>query len=44
MSDVEKFYKAIAAKLGYTQTWEELHPSEQYQFVAGINHILAVFK
>lgn len=44
MSEVEKFYYAIAAKLGVTRKWEELHPAEQHQFVNGINMIMGVMK
>ena len=44
MSDVEKFYAAVAAKFGCTRPWAELHPVEQYSFVQGINMILEVFR
>lgn len=44
MSDVEKFYCAVAAKFGSTRKWEELNRDEQVQFVYGINLILFVFR
>ena len=33
MSDVEKFYAAIAAKFGVQRKYHELHPMEQMQLV-----------
>jgi hypothetical protein len=42
MSETEKFYAAIVAKLGGTRTWEQLNPQEQIMFVQGLNIILQV--
>lgn len=42
MSDVEKFWSAIAAKFGCNRKWHELHPQEQHQVIMGINMIMSV--
>jgi hypothetical protein len=42
MSDVEKFWEAISAKMGVQRKWHQLDQMEQMQFVQGINLILAV--
>jgi hypothetical protein len=42
MSDCEKFYAAIVAKLGGTRNWEQLSPMEQHNFVQALNIILQV--
>ena len=44
MSDVEKFWTAVAAKFGDKRTWHELNPIEQITIVEGINTILSVLK
>jgi hypothetical protein len=44
MTDVEKFYYAVAAKFGSDRKWGELSRDEQVQFVHGINLILFVFR
>ena len=33
MSDVEKFFEAVAAKFGVQKKYHELHPMEQMQLV-----------
>lgn len=42
MSDVEKFYAAIVAKLGGTRSWEQLQPQEQHNFTMALNIMLQV--
>lgn len=42
MSDVEKFWQALAPKFGCTLQWNELNFMEQQQFIQGINMILSV--
>ena len=42
MSDVEKFWTAVAAKFGDKRTWYELNPMEQQMIIQGINMILQV--
>lgn len=42
MSDVEKFWTAVAAKFDDKRTWHELNPVEQIQIIQGINMILQV--
>jgi hypothetical protein len=42
MSDTEKFYAAIVAKLGGTRPWQQLSPQEQHIFMQGLNIILQV--
>lgn len=42
MSDIEKFYAAIAVKYGCQRAWSQLHPQEQHQFIQGVNLILDV--
>jgi hypothetical protein len=42
MSDVEKFWVAIAAKFGCNRKWHELQPQEQQQVIMGINMIIGV--
>jgi hypothetical protein len=44
MSDVEKFWVAVAAKFGDNRKWHQLQPQEQHQVVMGINMILSVLK
>lgn len=44
MSDVEKFFDAIAAKFGVQKKYHELHPMEQMQLVQAINMILQVVR
>lgn len=44
MSDVEKFFDAIAAKFGVQKKYHELHPMEQMQLVQAINIILQVIR
>lgn len=40
MSDTEKFYAAIVAKLGGTRSWEQLSPQEQHNFIMALNVML----
>lgn len=40
MSDVEKFFYAIQAKIGGNLQWSDLDPLAQMQFVQAINSIL----
>ena len=42
MSDVEKFYDAVAKQFGVQRKYHELHPMEQMQLVQAINMILQV--
>ena len=42
MSDVERFYYAIQAKLGGSVPWNSLHPIQQGQFVQALNAILQI--
>ena len=42
MSDTERFYAAIVAKLGGTRSWEQLSPQEQHMFIQGLNIMLQV--
>lgn len=42
MSDVEKFWSAVAAKCGDNRTWHQLNPMEQQMVIQGINMILQV--
>lgn len=42
MSDVEKFWVAVAAKFGDKRQWGQLHPQEQQQIIMGVNMILSV--
>lgn len=42
MSDVEKFYYAVQAKLGGNLKWEELTGEHQRAFVHGVNLIKAI--
>lgn len=42
MSDTEKFYAAIVAKLGGTRQWNQLQQFEQMQFVQALNIMLQV--
>lgn len=42
MSDVEKFFEAVAAKFGVQKKYHELHPIQQMQLVQAINMILQV--
>jgi len=42
MSDVEKFWQAVAAKFGDNRTWYQLNPMEQQMIIQGINMILQV--
>lgn len=42
MSDVEKFWTAVAAKFGDNRTWYQLNPMEQQMVIQGINMILQV--
>lgn len=44
MSDVEKFFEAVAAKFGVQKKWHELHPVQQMQLVQAINMILQVVR
>ena len=44
MSDVEKFFDAIAVKFGVQKKYHELHPMEQMQLVQAINMILQVIR
>ena len=44
MSDVEKFFEAIAAKFGVQKKYHELHPVQQMQLVQAINMILQVVR
>ena len=44
MSDVEKFFDAVAAKLGVQKKYHELHPVQQIQLVQAINMILQVVR
>ena len=42
MSEVEKFFNAVAAKFGVQKKYHELHPVQQMQIVQAINMILQV--
>lgn len=42
MSDVEKFFYAVQAKLGGNLRWEQLGPQEQFIFVNAVNVITMV--
>ena len=42
MSEVERFYEAVAKKFGVQRKYHELHPMEQMQLVQAINMILQV--
>jgi hypothetical protein len=42
MSDVEKFWSAVAAKFGDNRNWHQLNPMEQQMIIQGINMILQV--
>ena len=44
MSNVEKFYAAIAEKFEVQRKWHDLHPMEQMQFVQACNIILQVVR
>lgn len=44
MSDVERFWNAVAAKFGDSRSWQQLNPMEQMQIIQGINMILGVVK
>lgn len=44
MSDVEKFFDAVAAKFGVQKKYHELHPVQQMQLVQAINMILQVIR
>lgn len=44
MSEVEKFFEAVAAKFGVQKKWHELHPVQQMQLVQSINMILQVVR
>lgn len=44
MSDVEKFFEAVAAKFGVQKKYHELHPMEQIQLIQAINMILQVIR
>ena len=44
MSDVEKFYDAVAKQFGVQRKYHELHPMEQMQLVQAINMILQVIR
>ena len=44
MSDVEKFFEAVAAKFGVQKKYHELHPVQQMQLVQAINMILQVVR
>ena len=42
MSDVEKYWQAIATKFGDSRSWGDLHPQEQMMIIQSINMVLAV--
>jgi hypothetical protein len=42
MSDVERFWSAVAKKFGDKRSWNQLNPMEQMQVIQGINMILQV--
>lgn len=42
MSDVEKYWQAIATKAGDTRKWSDLSPQEQMMIVHSINLLIAV--
>ena len=44
MSEVEKFYNAVAAKFGVQKKYHELHPVQQMQLVQAINMILQIVR
>ncbi len=44
MSDVEKFFDAVAAKFGVQKKYHELHPVQQMQLVQAINMILQIVR
>jgi hypothetical protein len=42
VSDVEKYWQAIAARTGDSRAWHELKPQEQQMIVQSVNFVLAV--
>ena len=44
MSDVEKFYNAIAAKFGVQKKFSELNPMEVQMLCQGVSMILQVVR
>ena len=44
MSDVEKFFDAVASKFGVQKKYHELHPVQQMQLVQDINMILQIVR
>ena len=42
MSDIEIFWKAIAAKFDNRRDWGDLHPNEQLLIIQAVNMILQV--
>lgn len=44
MSDLERFWNAVAAKFGDSRSWHQLDPMEQMQVMQGINMILQVLR
>lgn len=42
LSDVERFWQAVAIKFGDIRQWNHLSPQEQQQVIMGINMILSV--
>jgi hypothetical protein len=42
MSDVEKYWQAIATKYGDNRTWHHLTPNQQAAIIHSINIVLGV--
>lgn len=42
MSDVERFWNAIAEKTGDSRKWNDLHPQYQMMVIQACNLIIAV--
>lgn len=42
MSDTEKLFYKLQAKLGGNAQWEDIPPFFQYEFVAAINKIIQI--
>ena len=42
MSEIEQFWKAIAAKSGVTIQWSQLHPQMQMQVIESVNLLMHV--
>ncbi len=42
MSNLEKFYSAMATKWGSSRKWDDLHPQEQMMVVQAVNMLITV--